>query len=173
VAAARKPRLKVFQAQLGFFDTVVAAPSQAAALRAWGVHQDLFAEAWAQVTADAAAAKAALAHPGSALRRAAGSHDAFELQPDRLPSPPAEPRRGRKAPAAKKPPDRAALDHAEAALTRLDEDREQDEAAFKAQQAELDNARRVAAGAYDRARRKAQSALEAARRRYREAGGKL
>ena len=35
-------KLKVSQAQFGFFDTVVAAPSQAAALRAWGVNQNLF-----------------------------------------------------------------------------------------------------------------------------------
>jgi hypothetical protein len=34
---------KVFQAQFGFYDTVVAAPSQVAALRAWGIHQNLFA----------------------------------------------------------------------------------------------------------------------------------
>jgi len=38
-----KRKLKVFQAQLGFYDTVVAVPGRAAALRAWGVHQDLFA----------------------------------------------------------------------------------------------------------------------------------
>ena len=36
-------KLKVFQAQFGFYDTIVAAPSQAAALRAWGVNQNLFA----------------------------------------------------------------------------------------------------------------------------------
>ena len=32
-------KLKVFQTQFGFFDTVLAAPSQAAALRAWGTHR--------------------------------------------------------------------------------------------------------------------------------------
>jgi hypothetical protein len=32
-------KLKVFQAQFGFYDTVVTAPSQAAALCAWGVSQ--------------------------------------------------------------------------------------------------------------------------------------
>lgn len=56
-------KLKVFQAQFGFYDTVVAAPSQAAALRAWGTHQDLFASGAATVTTDEAAIAAALAHP--------------------------------------------------------------------------------------------------------------
>jgi hypothetical protein len=36
-------KLKAYQAQIGFYDTVVAAPSQAAALRVWGVRQNLFA----------------------------------------------------------------------------------------------------------------------------------
>ena len=53
-------KLKVFQAQLGFFDSVVAAPSKAAALRAWGTHQDLFASGDARIVTDKAAAAAAL-----------------------------------------------------------------------------------------------------------------
>lgn len=40
--------LKVFQAQFDFYDVVVAAPSQAAALRAWGVHQKLFTDGMAR-----------------------------------------------------------------------------------------------------------------------------
>ena len=60
-APARK--LKVFQAQLGFYDTVVAAPSQAAALRAWGVHQNLFADGLARITDEEHAVEAALAQP--------------------------------------------------------------------------------------------------------------
>jgi len=38
-------KLKVFQAQFGFFDTVVAAPSRAAALRAWGARQKIYSRA--------------------------------------------------------------------------------------------------------------------------------
>ena len=56
MAARRARRLKVYRTELGFFDTVVAAPNQSAALEAWGVHQNLFAEHRAAVTADAAAA---------------------------------------------------------------------------------------------------------------------
>ena len=70
-------RLKVFQAQFGFYDTVVAAPSQAAALRAWGTRQDLFASGDARRATDEAAVAAALAHPETLLRRAVGSADPF------------------------------------------------------------------------------------------------
>jgi hypothetical protein len=70
MAKGARRRLKVFQAQIGFYDTVVATPSQAAALRAWGVRQDLFAAGQARIADDAQAIDAALAHPDTPLRRA-------------------------------------------------------------------------------------------------------
>jgi hypothetical protein len=66
VAKRAARRLKVFQAQIGFFDTVVAAPSQAAALRAWGVHQDLFANGGAKAITDELALAAALSEAAGA-----------------------------------------------------------------------------------------------------------
>ena len=51
--------LKVFRTPIGFHDAYVAAPSQKAALEAWGVRQDLFKEGQAAV-ADDPAAQAAL-----------------------------------------------------------------------------------------------------------------
>jgi hypothetical protein len=79
-------KLKVFQAQFGFFDTVLAAPSQAAALRAWGTHRNLFATGHAKVATDEAAIAAALDHPGTLLRRAVGSNEPFALEPTSLPN---------------------------------------------------------------------------------------
>src|SRR4051812_21470839 len=85
--AKRKPggatgrKLKVFQASMGFYDTVVAAPSQAAALRAWGTRQNLFADGVARVSEDVRATEAALARPGVVLRRAVGTTDSFSLDP--------------------------------------------------------------------------------------------
>lgn len=73
----RAGRLKVFQARLGFFDAVIAAPSQKAALEAWGVSQDLFHEGLAALAREAGAVEAALARPGVVLRRAAGSRAPF------------------------------------------------------------------------------------------------
>ena len=78
-------KLKVFQARIGFYDTVVAAPSQAAALRAWGVRQNLFTEGRAGQSEDAGAREAALARPGTPLRRPIGSNGAFAVHPEGKP----------------------------------------------------------------------------------------
>ena len=78
VAMARK----VFQAHLGFFDTIVAAPSQTSALAAWGSSTDLFAMGLARVTDDPKAIAAAMAKPGIVLRRAHGSDDPYSEHPD-------------------------------------------------------------------------------------------
>jgi hypothetical protein len=73
---------KVFQAHLGFFDTIVAAPSQTSALAAWGSSTNLFAMGLARVTDDPKAIAAAMAKPGIVLRRARGSDDPYSEHPD-------------------------------------------------------------------------------------------
>jgi len=172
-------RLKVFQARLGFYDTVVAAPSQAAALRAWGIHQNLFADGEARVCEDPKAIEAAMAHPETPLRRPAGSADAFGLEPG-LPSVPKAPKaaakEGAKSPRSAKPkskpkPDRSALDAAEAALRQLDIERKDEEADFARRKNELDAARETAQGAYTEGRKAATSAVVQTRKAYRKAGG--
>ena len=118
--------LKVFQAHLGFFDTVVAVPSKKAALEAWGSSQDLFHTGLAFPAKDKDAIHAALAHPGVVLKRPAGSRDAFTAEPG-LPKVKAQqrkaiapkPRPQREPKRAPKPPDRSELDAAEKALARL------------------------------------------------------
>ncbi|HEY2177285.1 MAG TPA: hypothetical protein VGH15_01765 [Caulobacteraceae bacterium] len=84
---ARTSRLKVFQARLGFYDTVVAVPNQPAALRAWGVHQNLFADGQAGLANDKAAIEAAVARPGTVLKRPVGAEGKFEVDPATLPEP--------------------------------------------------------------------------------------
>lgn len=79
--------LKVFRAHLGFYDTIVAAPSQKAALEAWGMHMNAFADGAAGVTTDKEAVKAASAHPGLVLKRPFGSKGEFKVDPDRVPAP--------------------------------------------------------------------------------------
>lgn len=175
--AARK--LKVFQAQFGFYDTVVAAASQAAALRAWGTHQNLFASGEAKVTTDEAAIAAALQHPETPLRRAVGSAEPFQLEPASLPKIPEAPKRATAKPAAKSRPalapkasvDRSALDAAESALRQLDEARKREEADFRRRQDELDEAKSAAQAAYVEGRKAATAAVVAARKAYRNAGG--
>jgi colicin import membrane protein len=72
---------KVFQAHLGFYDTVVAAPSQASALAAWGSRQNLFHMGMARVTEDFEAVAAAMAEPGVVLRRPYGSKVPYSRTP--------------------------------------------------------------------------------------------
>lgn len=173
-------KLKVFQAQFGFFDTVVAAPSQAAALRAWGTHQNLFASGDATVATDEAAVAAALKHPETPLRRAVGSSDPFRLEPSSLPKVPDAPKRPAAKPAGKakhaepeRPPaDRSGLDAAEAALKAVDEARKAEEADMQRQQDALDQAKADAQAAYVEHRKAATAAVVEARKAYRAEGGR-
>lgn len=104
---------------MGFHDAIVAAPSQKAALEAWGTRQDLFHEGLAERTQEKAAVEAALARPGVVLRRSAGSRGGFA---EDAPAP-------TKLPGARKParpprrPDRAQLDRAEKALAEAEAER--------------------------------------------------
>lgn len=70
---ARKQKLKVFRTPIGFHDAYVAAPSQKAALQAWGSHADLFARGVAEVVTDEDLIAEPLANPGEVIRRVRGS----------------------------------------------------------------------------------------------------
>jgi hypothetical protein len=174
-------KLKVFQAQFGFYDTVVAAPSQAAALRAWGVNQNLFASGEASLATDEAAVAAATEHPEIPLRRAVGSKEPFALEPTSLPAVPDAPKRKPAAvrtiappkPAApKRPPaNRSKLKAAENALGALDEARKREEAAFRREAEDLEVRRMAAQAAYVEARKTATTQVVDARTAYRKAGG--
>jgi hypothetical protein len=177
-------KLKVFQAQFGFYDTVIAAASQAAALRAWGTRQNLFASGEAKLADDEAAVAVALKYPETPLRRAVGSKDAFQIEPTSLPKVPHAPKpptpktaatkRGAKAvasPAPKRAPDRRHLDAAEAALRGLDDARKGEETDLRRRQDELDNAKAAAQAAYVAGRKAAMAAILEARKAFRAAGG--
>lgn len=176
MAKAPARRLKVYEARFGFHDSVVAAPNQKAALDAWGVRQDLFAEGDARVSEDQAAIEAAQAHPGTPLRRAAGTSDPFGLSPNLPDIPDAVRKPKAKARAAKPveppaPPDRSELDKAEADLAAL-ETRQRDEGAdFERRMAALESEMEAARRRWRPERRKAEAAVEEKQRAYRRAGG--
>ena len=65
--------LKVFCTPIGFHDAYVAAPSQKAALEAWGSDANLFARGMALVVADPRLTKEPLANPGRVIKRARGT----------------------------------------------------------------------------------------------------
>jgi hypothetical protein len=180
MAPAKARKLKVYQAPFGFHESVVAAPSQAAALRAWGSHQNLFAEGLAKVTTDAAAVEAAVKHPETPLRRAIGSNDAFELEAASLPKVPrAEKTRvgeetsdpARKSKPVPPPPDRSALDNAERELDRLETQRRREEDRFGRRWDELHREQEEARQKYANAKDAADQAVKASRKAYRRAGG--
>ncbi|WP_305307506.1 hypothetical protein [Phenylobacterium sp.] len=183
---ARARRLKVFQAQIGFYDTVVAVSSQPAALKAWGLRQDLFASGHAKVAEDPQAIEAALAHPDMPLKRPVGTRDPFELEAAGAPRLPERPPKGaRRAAAGKaaepdrartKPPkpkaDRGQLNAAETDLQALEETQSKEAAALQRRKDELEAEIQTSQAAHAEALKAAKTAVRAARSAYRKAGGR-
>ncbi|MBA2935946.1 hypothetical protein HZF05_17845 [Sphingomonas sp. CGMCC 1.13654] len=71
----RKQKLKVYRTTIGFHDAYVAAPSQKAALKAWGVDVDLFARGVAEAVDDEKLSEAPLKDPGTVVRVPRGSSE--------------------------------------------------------------------------------------------------
>jgi hypothetical protein len=111
------PKLKTFTTEQGFFELAVAAPSRAAALRAWGMKHDLFAQGLARQTGDKGVVATTLARPGAVLRRPLGSKGAFGTE-SVLPKIKAVPPKTKKKTRAD---DRDAREKAAKALKELDE----------------------------------------------------
>lgn len=151
----------------GFYDAVVAAPSQAAALRAWGTTTDLFAAGRASIVEDEALKAEALARPGEVIKKSRGDEAAM-LGPESAPRSAGRRTRPQRKPAPSRP-DRSTLAAAERALTEanagitteLDEiarqraelDRQEAEirARGKSRLAELRRAKEAAERAFDQA----------------------
>ena len=72
------PAIKVFTANLGFYEVAVAARSRKMALAHWGMTRDLFREGAARETKDAKAVEAAMRKVGMVVRRPIGSNGPFE-----------------------------------------------------------------------------------------------
>ena len=82
---ARPVRLNVYVTPAGFYDAVVAAANQKAALAAWGVHANLFADGVAGVEEDPGWREKALASPGEVIRKPRGDPAAILAQPSPKP----------------------------------------------------------------------------------------
>ena len=167
--------LKVFRTTIGFHEAIVAAPSQAAALRAWDVRENLFTGGMASLTDDPAAVEAATARPGEVLRRPTGSPGPFAVEPDAPAMPPPARRAapGKRAAKAEPPPppDRSALDAAEKALAGEEADHARALQALEDERAKLDARRSALETAHERRRAGLSEALDQARRAYAKAGG--
>jgi colicin import membrane protein len=71
-------KLKTFVTSMGFFDLAVAAPSMKAAMEAWGMKHNAFHRGSASETDDRATVAAAMAKPGTVLRRPVGTSENFQ-----------------------------------------------------------------------------------------------
>jgi hypothetical protein len=116
----KTPKLKTYLTNLGFFELAVAAPSMKAALDAWGLTHNVFAQDLAKQTKDSKIVAATEARPGTVLRRPIGSHGAFtedaelpKVKALRKPKA-AKPRINRKAEAAREKLSRALAEHQKA-----------------------------------------------------------
>ncbi|MBC6982732.1 hypothetical protein [Caulobacter sp. 17J80-11] len=178
-------RLKVYRTQIGFFDTIVAAPSQKAARAAWDVREDLFASGAAGVTEDPEAVKAALAHPGVVLRRAVGTDGPFTAGDAALPKVPSLPRpkpttRDKSPelvspppppPPPKPKPDRSALDAAERAREAVEREADEALAALAVERRALDRREAALRTELEARRDRAERELAQARAAWRKGGG--
>lgn len=182
---ARATKLKVYRTVAGFHDAYVAAPSQKAALEAWGSDRDLFARGIAEQVTDPALTAEPLAAPGTVVKRSRGtSAEQIAALPDPQPDTPERDAstgkaRGKspspgsakaksKPPATPKPPPRAkpdpkpsgtALDAAEETLAAVKADYAGRERALAAREAALTRERR----AFDRDRAAALDAAQTVR----------
>ncbi len=181
---ARATKLKVYRTAAGFHDAYVAAPSQKAALAAWGSEHDLFARGIAELVTDPDLVAAPLASPGVVIKRSRGTTvEQIAALPERE-APTAGngessedddgPRRQRSkarvakaAPAPRPPrPKRESLDTAEEALEAAETDYRRKLKALAEREAALARERRDLERARDEAVREARTAVEAETTRY-------
>jgi hypothetical protein len=158
---ARTQKLKVFRTPIGFHDAYVAAPSQKAALEAWGSDTNLFASGAAERIDDPELTREPLASPGKVIRRLRGtmaehmaalpkdkarsSKTSKSRSAETSASPPRKAKPAiRKPPPKPKPrPDRQPLTRIEAELAEIEKRHERERSALDRKQAELDRERRA------------------------------
>ena len=172
--------LKVYRTPIGFHDAYVAAPSQKAALAAWGSDAKLFARGSAELVSDPALTAEPLASPGVVVKRLRGTtaEQIAALPPDRprrAKAEVAEPAVSKAKPAAKAVPrpSRAELDAAEQALederrqqARMLKDIEARQAALARERTALEQRQAQETARLVEERDAAQAAFDAAMRRW-------
>ena len=161
--------LKTYRTAIGFHDAYVAAPSQKAALEAWGADANLFARGMAEVVTDPVLMAEPLAHPGQVIKRPRGSMaEHLAALPEEKPASP----RKAKARGAARPrprPDRAPLEAAEEALAALDRQQEAERRQLARREAALRRARQDLEKRHQAERHPLEKARDAAAKRYERA----
>lgn len=147
------PRLKVFCTTSGFHDSIVAAPSKPAALKAWGAKTDLFSMGAARLVTDPKIAKKALDRPGEVIRlkRSGGGEEVA-------------PRKQKARP--RKPPSRAKLRAAEEKLAKLDAEQSKELDTIERELEELEKKRDQLTARHSKTRNAAEQRRDEAREEY-------
>ena len=162
---ARAPKLKVFRMAVGFHDAYVAAPSQKAAVEAWGSDKDVFQRKQAELVTDPELTREPLARPGEVIKRLRGTaaEQIAALGKDDAPEPAkrreAKARPSKPPPKPKPRPSRAALEESEAALAEAEARHDEESKALAEREAALARERR----ALEKKRRQERERLEARR----------
>ncbi len=122
---------------VGFHDAYVAAPSQKAAIEAWGSDKGVFARGEAEIVTDPALMAEPLASPGKVIKRLRGT--AAEQIAALVPDEPVRPSPRAKTPKPKPVPrpSRARLEDAEKALAKAQERQSREMKALAEREAEL------------------------------------
>jgi hypothetical protein len=174
---ARNAKLKVFRTPIGFHDAYIAAPSQKAAMQAWGTDKDLFARGEAELVTDPALTAEPLASPGKVIKRLRGTAaEHIASLPDEKPA--GRPKKTKAAPKEQSErgprPSREELEAAERALADAERRHTQQLEELAEREAELARGRRALAKAQsdemarlERERDKAAAEFEKAMRCWR------
>ena len=168
-------KLKVFRTPIGFHDAYVAAPSQKAALEAWGSDANLFTRGAAEEVTEPKLTKAPLATPGEVIKVLRGTEAeqirALEKEapkankraaPTRAQAPPKPKKRGPR-------PSRTRVERAEKALAAADDRNRAAVAKIKQQIESLERRRREIESEHRSERERLQERLEVAREEYAKA----
>ncbi|MFD1611253.1 hypothetical protein ACFSCW_05490 [Sphingomonas tabacisoli] len=163
----RAQKLKVYRTPIGFHDAYVAAPSQKAALAAWGSDANLFARGVAELVEDPTLTAEPLARPGEVIRKLRGTaEEQLAALPRDKPKAKAPPSR---AAPPKQRPSRATLDKAEEALTDLEAQHRQQLDELARREAALAKERQALETRQRKERDRLSGAAERARTSYKDA----
>lgn len=163
-------KLKVFRTPVGFHDAYVAAPSQKAALEAWGSGANLFARGVAEEVTDPALTKEPLAHPGEVIRLSRGdlATQLKALGPREKPGKKAAAKAAKPA-RPKPPPKRDKLDAAEAALAEARQRQTKEAGQLERRRDEIERQLETLRAAQAKELEKLEARREAARSAYHKA----
>jgi hypothetical protein len=167
----RTQKLKVFSTPIGFHDALVAAPSQKAALEAWGSDTNLFSQGSAHVVTDPKLTRLPLELPGQVVKVLRGSEaEQLAALDKQQPWPSGKSRKAEvlPKPSKKRPPkpSRTTLTRAESALEKLEMKQVAERDKLDEQTKTLERRRRDLLRRQERERDDAQRHLDEEREKY-------